>query len=191
MLNLKQAYTIAENDVTKLDGQLTNKIQNVPVLEKKFLQITRDKDVQDQIYSFLLQKREESEVNRVSTMEDSRTIAQPRSLGKKWPKAIIVFPLGLLLGLIIPIGVVYASDFLHNKVGDSAQVAQFINLPILGVISHVKKIKNPVFMQARSRSVAAEQIRQIRTAISFTGKGKEIKKVLTTSFQPGDGKEFC
>lgn len=188
--NLKQAYKIAEQDVTKVDAELSSKIQNVPVMERKFLEITRDKDVHDQIYAFLLQKREESEVTLASNVEDSRTISQPRSLGKKWPKGLIVFGLCFLIGLAIPIAVIYAKDFLHNKVGDSAQVAQFINLPMLGVISHMKKIKTPVVIGTRSRSVVAEQIRQIRTAISFTGKGKEIKKVLTTSFQPGDGKSF-
>lgn len=190
VINLKKAYSIAVNDVSKIDNRLTNKIQNVPQIEKKYLQITRDKDVQNDIYGFLLQKREEAEVTRASNLEDSRTIAQPRGFDKKWPKGILVFPIGFIIGLLIPLGCVYIKDLLHNKVGDSAQVAQFVNLPIIGSISHIKKIKSPVVIGSHSRSVASEQIRQIRTAISFTGKGKGIKKVLTTSFQPGDGKSF-
>jgi len=187
--NLKQAYKVTLHDISQKDEELSTRIENVPVLEKKLISITRNKIVQEQIYAFLLQKREESAVTRASNIEDSRTIAQPRSLGKKWPKRIIVYSAGLLLGLLIPMGIMSAKDFLNNKVGDASQVNDNIDLPLLGVLSHIKKIKFPI-IGPRSRTVAAEQIRHIRTAISFTGIGKETKTILTTSFQPGDGKSI-
>jgi capsular exopolysaccharide synthesis family protein len=60
----------------------------------------------------------------------------------------------------------------------------------LGVIPHIKKLKSSIVINSHSRSAAAEQIRNIRTAISYTGNGKEVKTILVTSFQPGEGKSF-
>ena len=187
---LKDAYHISLNDVTKRDAILNKQIHNTPTLERQLIQITRNKDVQQQIYAFLLQKREESAVTRASSVEDSRTIVQPRSLELKWPKGKIVYIIGLLFGILIPIGIMFLRDFLNNKIGDISQIEQQTSSPILGSISHVKKISSPIVIGVKSRSVVSEQIRNIRTAISFTSKGKSIKSILVTSFQPGDGKSF-
>jgi capsular exopolysaccharide synthesis family protein len=88
------------------------------------------------------------------------------------------------------VALISLKDFMNNKVGDIIQVKQRTDIPLLGIISHVKKLKSPVVINSLSRSVVAEQIRNIRTSISFTGKGKEVKTILVTSFQPGDGKSF-
>jgi tyrosine-protein kinase Etk/Wzc len=188
--NLKQAYSIALNDVSKKDNTLNGLMSNVPVLERNLIEITRDKDVQQQIYAFLLQKREESAITRSSNVEDSRTISSPRSYGKKWPKKNVILGLAFMLGLIFPVGVIYIRDFLNNSVGDMTQIGQATDLPILGSISHVKTYKSSVVVNSKSRSVVSEQIRHIRTSIGFTGKGKIVKSILATSFQPGDGKSF-
>jgi len=71
-----------------------------------------------------------------------------------------------------------------------SQVKQNTSLPLLGIISHVKKLKTSVVIAPHSRSLVSEQIRNIRTSINFLGKEKEVKTVLVTSFQPGDGKSF-
>ncbi len=188
--NLKQAYTIALSDVSKKDENLNGLMSNVPVLERNLIEITRDKDVQQQIYAFLLQKREESAITRSSNVEDSRTISSPRSFGKKWPKKNVILGLAFIMGLILPVGVIYVFDFLNNSVGDMTQITQAVNLPILGSITHVKTLKSSIVVNSRSRSVVSEQIRHIRTSIGFTGKGKPVKSILATSFQPGDGKSF-
>jgi tyrosine-protein kinase Etk/Wzc len=188
--NLKQAFKIALTDVSKKDDNLNGLMNNVPVLERNLIEITRDKDVQQQIYAFLLQKREESAITRSSNVEDSRTISSPRSYGKKWPKKNVILALAFIMGLILPVGVIYVFDFLNNSVGDMTQITQAVNLPILGSITHVKTLKSSIVVSSRSRSVVSEQIRHIRTSIGFTGKGKPVKSILATSFQPGDGKSF-
>ena len=189
--NLKQAYTISLEDISQKDAQLSDQIRNVPQLEKKLLQITRDQNVQEQLYAFLLQKREEAAISRASNIEDSRTIANARGLNAISPKKNLVLLVGILMGIMLPLFLISLKDFMNNKVGDIIQVKQSIDVPLLGIISHVKKRSGSlIIINSGSRSVVSDQIRNIRTAISLTGKGKGVKTILVTSFQPGDGKSF-
>ena len=188
--NLRQAYSISLNDISGKDAQLNSRIRNIPLLEKKLVQITRNQNVQEQLYAFLLQKREEAAITRASNIEDSRTILRARSLGKVSPKAGMIWALAALLGFILPVTVISFRDFMNNKVGDTDEIKRHTDLPVLGSIPHIKKLKNPIVINSHSRSAAAEQIRNIRTAISYTGNGKDVKTILVSSFQPGEGKSF-
>jgi tyrosine-protein kinase Etk/Wzc len=188
--NLKQAYTISLNDISRKDAQMTNKIKNVPQLEKKLLQITRNQNVQEQLYSFLLQKREEASVARLSNSENSDVIVSARALVEVAPKRQIIWLLALLVGVMLPIGVISLKDFLDNKVGDIKQVQQKTSLPLIGGISHVRKLKSPFVVNSRSRSIVAEQIRNLRAALSHSLNGDGVKTVLVSSYQLGDGKSF-
>jgi len=188
--NLKQAYTISLNDISRKDAQLNNQIRNVPQLEKNLVQITRNRNVQEQLYSFLLQKSEEAAVIRASNIADSRTIVKARSLGPISPKRQLVWLFGILMSIVMPVTIISLKDFMDHRVGDISQVKQNTSLPLLGIISHVKKLKTSVVIAPHSRSLVSEQIRNIRTSINFLGKEKEVKTVLVTSFQPGDGKSF-
>ena len=189
--NLKQAYAISLNDVAYKDAQLNSRIRSVPVMEKQLVQITRNQNVQEQLYAFLLQKREEAAITRASNIEDSRTILQARNLGPISPKPTMVWAFGGLLGLLIPITLIGIRGAMNNKIGDITEVQTHTDMPILGTIPHIKKLKNPIVISSHSRTAAAEKIRSVRTAIGFTGKGRNVKTILVTSFQPGEGKSFA
>jgi capsular exopolysaccharide synthesis family protein len=188
--NLKQAYQIALDDVSRRDEQLKGRIRNMPQLERKLVEIKRNQNVEESLYAFLLQKREEAAVTLASNIPDSRTIVKSRGLGAVSPSSKIIWMIALLVGLLTPFIIMMVVDFFNTKVGDSAEVEQKADVPLLGVISHIKKISSPIVITEKSRSVVAEQIRTLRTAIGFTGKGREVKKILITSSQPGDGKSF-
>jgi len=189
--NLKQAYSISLNDVAYKDAQLNSRLRSVPVMEKQLVQITRNQNVQEQLYAFLLQKREEAAITRASNIEDSRTILQARNLGAISPRPTMVWAFGGLLGLLIPITLIGIRGAMNNKIGDVTEVQTHTDLPILGTIPHIKKLKNPIVISSHSRTAAAEKIRNVRTAIGFTGKGRNVKTILVTSFQPGEGKSFA
>jgi tyrosine-protein kinase Etk/Wzc len=187
---LKQAYIIALNDISRKDDQLRSRIRNIPQLEQKLVEIQRNQNVEEQLYAFLLQKREEAAVTLASNIPDSRTIVKARGLGQVSPKGKSVWAMAIVLGVFVPLGVMIVGDFFNNKVGDVQEVEQKTKVPLLGVVSHIRKIKSSVVISQNSRSVVAEQIRTLRTAIGFTGKGTQVKKILVTSAQPGDGKSF-
>jgi capsular exopolysaccharide synthesis family protein len=81
-------------------------------------------------------------------------------------------------------------DFLDDKVGSVREIIERSKLPFLGEQNHVKNLQSPIAITAKKRDVISEQIRAIRTNISFTGQGSSIKKILVTSHIPGEGKSF-
>jgi tyrosine-protein kinase Etk/Wzc len=187
---LRQAYTISLNDISRKDAQLGSLIQNVPQLERHLVQITRTQNVQDQLYSYLLQKREEATVSQASNVQDSQTVVEARSLGEISPKRNIIWVIAIFAGFMIPLSFFRIRDFMYNRVGDITQVEERANVPLLGIIAHIKKFSSPFVITSQSRSAIGEQLRHLRTSINYAIKGKDVKTILVTSFQPGDGKSF-
>lgn len=188
--NLRDSYKIALNDIERKNAQLNSRLRTMPALERNFLQITRDRGVKEQLYLFLLQKREEAAVTLASSIPDSRDIEKARIIGQVAPNRNSIWSMAWVIGLVLPIGGLMAIDFMNNKVGNRKEVEQKTRVPLLGEIAFLKNMDSPIPVLKGGRSVIAEQFRTIRTAISYTGKGKKVHTILVTSHRPGEGKSF-
>lgn len=188
--NLKQAYRINLNDITSKEAVLNARITNIPKIQKDLVQIQRDQSVKEQLYFLLLQKREESAVTLASNTPDSRSIEKARSIGMVSPKKPLIMAIAFLLGLLIPIGIIYLINLFSNKIENKDEVEQKCKAPVLGEISYVKKDTSPIVVHKGSRSIVAEQFRVIRTNISFTRPGHSPSTILVTSHRPEEGKSF-
>lgn len=188
--NLKRAYRITLDDISSKDAELNARIRNIPQIQKDLVQIQRDQSVKEQLYFLLLQKREESAITLASSTPDSRNVEQSRSIGMVSPKKPLVMVVAFLLGLILPISLIYLINLLNNKIEDKDEVDRKSNAPVLGEISYVKKNVSPIVVRRGSRSIVAEQFRVIRTSISFTKPGQSPRVILVTSHRPEEGKSF-
>ena len=188
--NLKKAYKGELKEIDARDYQLTGKLSNMPEVEKRLLQITRDRNVMEQLYLFLLQKREENAIALAGSVIDGRIIEKSKSKGQVSPKVQPVWVIALLSGLFLPIFFVILVDLLDNKVGDRIDVEQNCLAPVLGEIGFIKNLKSNIIIKPGDRSAVSEQIRSIRTSLEFTAKGKSLKKILITSHRPNEGKSF-
>jgi capsular exopolysaccharide synthesis family protein len=103
---------------------------------------------------------------------------------------VLIMAIAFLLGLIIPISIIYLINFFNNKIEDKDEVEQKCKAPVLGEIAYVKKDTSPIVVQKGSRSIVAEQFRGIRTNISFTKPGHSPRIILVTSHRPEEGKSF-
>lgn len=187
---LKKGYGVALNDIQSKEAQFANKISSVPEQQKELIQIKRNQSVQEQLYYFLLQRREESQIKLASSTTDTRTVEQPYGVGQIKPNNQQVIGIGIFMGLFIPIAILLLIGFFDNKVEDKKEIEKSTFAPLLGEIQYVKKMDNPIQITSKSRSVIAEQLRAIRTAISYTGKGEATKSILVTSQRSGEGKSF-
>jgi tyrosine-protein kinase Etk/Wzc len=188
--NLRGGYVLSLNDLKAQDRKMNQRLKAVPSLERQFLEISRDRNVKQQIYLFLLQKREESAIALASSVIDSRTVEAPRAIRRVKPRARLMYGSALAIGLTLALIPLLLIDFLDNKVGSAREVIDRSRLPFLGELSHVKNLQNPIVISSQKRDAVSEQIRAIRTNISFTSKGSEVKKILFTSQIPGEGKSF-
>ena len=102
--------------------------------------------------------------------------------GCPWAAAVI----GFLNELNVPVEIKNVTT--HPQF--AKEVEQKSRVPLLGDLTFIKKLDSPLPVAKGGRSVIAEQFRTIRTAISYTAKGIETKRILITSHRPGEGKSF-
>lgn len=188
---MKQMLTTSRQQLMANNAKMEGVIRTIPRKERALLDITRQQAIKNNLYTYLLQKREETAVSYAATISDSRTIDAARG-GVKPVKPVkpMIFLLFGLVGLLLPVGAMATRDALNNRVTRRADVEETTRVPILGEVTKNKAAESLV-LAPRSRSVIAEQIRTLRTNLQFlrTNAG-DSQVLLFTSSISGEGKSF-
>lgn len=189
---LQANLTIQKRDLRGQEGLLDNKIGAIPVQERQFRVIARQQKVKEELYLYLLQKREETAISLAATEPNARVIdAAKASKIPVSPKKAIIYLAALLLGLLIPFGILYLMDLFDTKVKSRFELTRKLSIPFLG---EIPKSETPnEIVDTTSRSSAAEAMRIVRMNLDFMlnqvpdGRAKTI---LFTSTISGEGKTF-
>ncbi len=165
-------------------------LQSIPQKERQLLEISREQTIKSAIYSFLLQKREESALSYASTVSDSRVVDKAQSSpGPVSPNSKIIYLASIFASLILPIGWIGAREALNRKVLYRREIEQLTSIPVLGEIAYTKTGSSNE-IEAGKRTFIAQEFRKIRTSLPYLGIGPKTKKILVTSSIPGEGKSF-
>jgi tyrosine-protein kinase Etk/Wzc len=188
--NIKRQMQISRNELASKNAQFLNQIRLGPSKERAIIDISRQQNVQEQLYLYLLQKREETAISRSGTLANSRLIEPGKSDTLPFtPKKSLLYSIAFCLGILIPSAIIYFKNLLNNTVTDSSDITQETDIPLLGEIGHNKTGKTLVAEQ-NSRTALAEQFRVLRTNLQFLSGGKDKKVVMITSSTGGEGKSF-
>lgn len=189
---LQSNLQIQKRDLKSQEGLLDNKIGDIPVQERQFRVIARQQKVKEELYLYLLQKREETAISLAATEPNARVIdAAKASKIPVSPKKNIIYLAALLLGLLIPFGILYVKELLDTKVKTRFDLTDKFNIPFLGDVP--KSLTPNEMISSASRTSSAEALRIVRTNLDFMlnqvpdGKAKSI---FMTSTIPGEGKTF-
>lgn len=181
-------------------GAATSKLASNPNQAKYLLSVERQQKVKESLYLFLLQKREDNELNQAFTAYNSRIINRPGgSTIPVAPQKRNIMLAAFLLGLVIPFGVVYLKETTNTRVRGRKDL-EGVAVPLLGEIPQYsdpsnRKSKNfesrEILVKSGNRDVLNEAFRVLRTNTEFARINKEGCNVLAiTSFNPGSGKSF-
>src|SRR5690606_19034056 len=133
-------------------------------------------------------KWEETAIGRTANVSNSKVIDSPKAEQKPFsPKRKMIYVLGLILGLIFPLGIIYLKDWLNVRIQSIEDIESRNGLPILGMIAHSEE-EEQVVVSKTSRSPIAEQFRAMRTNLEFSLNGG--KRILFTSSMSGEGKSY-
>lgn len=188
---MKSMLTSSRNSYAAKNKDLESRIRTLPQQERALTNITRQRNIKNDLYTYLLQKREETAVSFASAVADSRMIdaAQSSSIPVKPVKPMIFILFGLI-GLLVPIGVIAGTDILNTKVMRRADVEAQTRVPIIGELVKNRERK-PVVITSRGKSMIAEQIRAIRANLQYlNANDSESQVILLTSSISGEGKSF-
>jgi capsular exopolysaccharide synthesis family protein len=203
-----QAQEKALSDV--IDGYKTN-LNTMPDKELRLAQLMRDKEVNERIYTMLLQKREEAKIAEAERVGNIRIIDPadtPNSPIK--PRKVLNLLVGIILGICVGIVVAFILEFMDNSVKSVAEAEQITSLSVLGTIPRIRSINNsllpsvtkknngssvPVMVsrlitKLNSKSPESEAFRTLRTNLQFSGIDSPLKTVLVTSANPSEGKSL-
>jgi len=188
--NLATGLEVTRKQLENKNNDFESSIRKVPSQERGLLDVMRQQHLQDTLYMYLLQKREETAMKLASEVPDSRTIDRARS--SKFPVKpvkILVYVLFLIVGLCIPAGIIYLKDLMNFRVTGRQDVQKVTNAPILAEISQSDDPAG-LLVSLKPRSMVAEQIRALRTNLQFVIPKESQKVILFTSSISGEGKSF-
>lgn len=189
---IQSSLKIQKRDLNRQEGLFNQKVVKIPTQERQFRVIARQQKVKEELYLYLLQKREETAISLSTTEPNARVVDVAKgSKAPVAPKKNIIYLGALLLGLLIPFAIIYLIDLLDTKVKSRLDIEGKIGIPFIGDIptseSHSEIIKS------ESRTSSAEALRIIRTNLEFMINNVPegiAKTIFLTSTFPKEGKTF-
>ena len=196
-----------------IQGASTSRLSSNPKQAKYLLSVERQQKVKESLYLFLLQKREENELSQAFTAYNTRVVTSPTGEMKPTsPDRKRILLVAFLLGLIVPMIIVYIRENMNSKVRGRKDIEN-LTIPFIGEIPlYVRKTKKlallkwldkfksdkekkgndySVVVKPGSRNVINEAFRVVRTNMEFmAGADHNNKVMMLTSLNPGSGKTF-
>lgn len=178
-----------EREARKHEGR----ISNAPTQEKEYMSIARQQEIKANLYTMLLQKREENAITLASTASNGRIIEIPMA-GKSpvSPKKNVYLLAALIIGIAFPVCIIYLMDLMKYKIENRKDVEKLCNLPILAELplgNIQESVRGAIVVHENKNNLMEEAFRSLRTNLLFMLKPDE-KIIMITSSQPSDGKSF-
>lgn len=176
-------------------GQAENTVKKLPAEQQELLKIKRKYDLNDNIYTEFLQKRNEAEIVRASNLSDIHFIDPAKDIGGGLigPKTSVNYVMALFLGILVPLLFVLVIFFINNSIQNSEDISKLTQIPLLGVIGLNKDSGNMAVFE-KPKSALSESFRGIRSSLQFLYKKQQVsgsKTLMITSSISGEGKTFC
>lgn len=187
----KQSLLATRSNLSATNGSYNAMLQSIPEKERELIDINREQSIKNGIYSFLLQKKEETALSFASTVSDSRVVDPAESSPSPVsPKGKVVYLSALLMALFGGIGVVTARESLNKNILFRHEIESLTTQPIIGEIVAEKDNHDPIVIGETNKTFIAEQFRRLRTTLKFIGINPKNKRILVTSAISGEGKSF-
>lgn len=176
-------------------GQAETTVKRLPEEQQELLKIKRKYDLNDNIYTEFLQKRNEAEIVKASNLSDIHFIDPAKDIGGNLigPKTSANYVLALFLGMLIPLLFVFVIFFVNNSIQNIEDISKLTQIPIIGVIG-VNKDNINLAVFDKPKSALSESFRTIRSSLQFLYKKQRVsgaKTLMITSSISGEGKTFC
>jgi len=182
---------LSVNNVDQRIASVEKELGKLPGTERRLIGIQRKFDLNNSVYTYLLERRAEAGIAKASQITDNRiideAIVQNSSLIR--PQTMKNYLVALLFGLIVPMVIIVIFDLLNNKIIGRHDIERLTKAPIIGYISHSEyNMENPV--AEKPGSTLAESFRAVRTSLAFyTGQNK-CPVIIISSPVSGEGKTF-
>lgn len=206
--NLQTSLDIQKRDISERERSAIQKFSAMPSKELQMLEIQRQQSIKQDLYLFLLNKREENALSQAMADDNLRVIDPAwANYEPAAPQRIKIILLALLIGLLIPAVVLIGRLFLDTKIRTRKEIEENIDVPFLAEIPLNNEMRRLVWKSRRhkkgerepspfvydptSHSVFTEAMRMMCTNLAFLDPDSKPPIVLaTTSYSSSSGKTF-
>ena len=183
-INLQLSQAQGETNSTN------NDMGKVPSIEREAQDLYRQQGIQNSLYTFLLQKREENALVLAATTPKGKIVdhayAQSTPIS---PNRLVTLALALMAALMLPLLLVYLKDLFTTKFSNQEELEEISQVPFIGHVHH-NRHKTALVVKDGKTSSIVELFRYIRNNLQFLLNKEEDKVILVTSSVSGEGKSF-
>ena len=187
--NIRSSLLLAKADANSNLSTSTTLLSAIPEKEKNLQDISRSQAIKNNIYTFLLTKREETAMSSAAETTDLQVLQDAYSYGPIRPVPRTFYLTGLAIGLMAAIMFVLVKEKFNNKVMFRTDIEAKTSVPVVAEII-LGKSNDILAITEGKRTIIAEQFRSLRTNLAFMGLNEEKKTLLVCSSISGEGKSF-
>jgi len=181
---------ITKADLDREANRYSRRISEAPGQEREFVSIARQQEIKAGLYLMLLQKREENAITLAATANNAKIIDEAiADEAPVSPKGKMIYLIALVLGVGIPVGVIYLLELTKFKIEGRSDVEKLTNVPIVGDIPLTDEKQGAIAVFENQNNLMSETFRNIRTNLQFMLENDK-KVILVTSTVSGEGKSF-
>ena len=181
---------ITKADLDREANRYSRRISEAPGQEREFVSIARQQEIKAGLYLMLLQKREENAITLAATANNAKiiddAIADDTPVS---PRGKIIYLVALVLGIGIPVGIIYLLELTKFKIEGRSDVEKLTCVPIVGDIPLTDEKQGAIAVFENHNNLMSETFRNIRTNLQFMLENDK-KVILVTSTVSGEGKSF-
>ncbi len=188
--NINKNLNLQQSSLQQKNNQYKQFLSSLPRKERVMQEIKRKQSITEGLYLYLLQKREESSISAGSAnISVYKQIDKASGYGPVEPNSRNIMMVSVLLGLLMPVGLIVLMDQLNDKVATRNDITNKLSIPVLGELVNLPKRKSKGIL-VMNRDLLGEQFRLIRTNLALTEKGKNNQVILITSSNISEGKSM-
>ena len=171
-------------------NQTASEMGQVPTEEREARELLRQQGIQNTLYTFLLEKREENALVLAATTPKGKIVdhayAQSTPIS---PNRMVVLVMALLASLLLPLLLVYLKDLFTTKFSNQEELEEISQVPFIGHIHHNRHNTQLVVKDGKTSAIV-ELFRYVRNNLQFMLNKEDDKVILVTSSVSGEGKSF-
>lgn len=180
--SIKSLYNSVQkqkNDLETTKKSYEYSLGGMPSSELGLMNLSRNFEVNQKMYSYLLEKKAEFEIMNAATISKNRildnAIVYPQPIK---PKRSLIMMVGFILGLILGLFVAFIKEFFNNKIITPEDIERITDIPMYGVVPE----------NTQEETAFIESLNMIRTNMEFISSEGNSKVIMISSNIPEEGK---
>jgi len=204
-------FQAQQNALDSILSKYNSTLKSLPEKELKLGRLLQEKTVADNIYTMLLQRREEAKITEAEKVGNIRIIDPARTPKRPIsPRKVLNLLIGFIVGASLGIGIALIIESFDNSIKTIEEIENSIKVPVFSSIPRIKSRKNGRFRTNGTanldknikalalklitgrdpKSPGAEAFRTLRSNIQFLELDSGVKTIMITSSIPSEGKSL-